>query len=873
MMRKDQSGFTLVELLIAVTIMAIVIASVCGFIIVGSKSYASGNSDISVQQEAQLALNQMSDVLIDTTRSVNYAAYDDSGAATLGLKDAEFAFEPSGKSLTMYNGVSVKANDDSETVEESNGNKNYQFYWDKAEETLFYSEIGITEQDFPIPGETGCVVLAEHVTEFSIDLTQVEEKRVVQIAMTFVNGNKEYKTSNNITIRNKVGINDAEIPALNRSVELSVTPKEGSVILEPGEEYHFSTPKVSGKNVLDKSVVWSIEGDGSGDPPAGGTTPDGSAFIDTDNGIIRIASTESASSFKVTITTNAKDSEGNHASTAVTVFVKRAHSVTLSKRNTGDSDTSGALELSAGQDFVIDANVEGVQLGIACDGCSDDVSKDKDVVTGNFLYGWQVTEGADLITVNETTGKTASFTLSNQAQKGDTITIQATSYHSVQIRNGSAYGPVQGTITLTVSESKTRDLIIDGDIKYGRAIKIGIAYPDFNKGGQGYYIVCARIKESGDAPASSDKIMLYGTNGNDAWMTPDLFGLDVSKEYYVNLQIIDPGVQFSAGDAIVQEVIADYLSNCDNSGEYNGKYAHTGMSMYMIHPPAIFYNYNNVISNGQLTLDTLYAAKGYQAINFKVDHVANTIGDPGYGQIAEYVKFRVYRGEGDDPSEWQYIYGYNIQNYYDQNGQWGGEQNIGGLSFGEITNATNMYIKLQNYSVMKAVGSYHLVPYIRYINKQQADHSYIVYYCSYESELNYEQVQFYEDAESTVHFEVKEGNINLAAYYDNRHFTGSAYFPVPSENEFRNWFELGKTSVQEKSGNINMFCSFRGSEGEVCGVYFKKITCEYIAKEDTYQIEFFYTDNQNNEYSSGKFVCKSDGSAWERQTAGTYKGN
>lgn len=872
-MRKDQSGFTLVELLIAVTIMAIVIASVCGFIIVGSKSYASGNSDISVQQEAQLALNQMSDVLIDTTRSVNYAAYDDSGAATLGLKDAEFAFEPSGKSLTMYNGVSVKANDDSETVEESNGNKNYQFYWDKAEETLFYSEIGITEQDFPIPGETGCVVLAEHVTEFSIDLTQVEEKRVVQIAMTFVNGNKEYKTSNNITIRNKVGINDAEIPALNRSVELSVTPKEGSVILEPGEEYHFSTPKVSGKNVLDKSVVWSIEGDGSGDPPAGGTTPDGSAFIDTDNGIIRIASTESASSFKVTITTNAKDSEGNHASTAVTVFVKRAHSVTLSKRNTGDSDTSGALELSAGQDFVIDANVEGVQLGIACDGCSDDVSKDKDVVTGNFLYGWQVTEGADLITVNETTGKTASFTLSNQAQKGDTITIQATSYHSVQIRNGSAYGPVQGTITLTVSESKTRDLIIDGDIKYGRAIKIGIAYPDFNKGGQGYYIVCARIKESGDAPASSDKIMLYGTNGNDAWMTPDLFGLDVSKEYYVNLQIIDPGVQFSAGDAIVQEVIADYLSNCDNSGEYNGKYAHTGMSMYMIHPPAIFYNYNNVISNGQLTLDTLYAAKGYQAINFKVDHVANTIGDPGYGQIAEYVKFRVYRGEGDDPSEWQYIYGYNIQNYYDQNGQWGGEQNIGGLSFGEITNATNMYIKLQNYSVMKAVGSYHLVPYIRYINKQQADHSYIVYYCSYESELNYEQVQFYEDAESTVHFEVKEGNINLAAYYDNRHFTGSAYFPVPSENEFRNWFELGKTSVQEKSGNINMFCSFRGSEGEVCGVYFKKITCEYIAKEDTYQIEFFYTDNQNNEYSSGKFVCKSDGSAWERQTAGTYKGN
>ena len=251
-MRKDQAGFTLVELLIAVTIMAIVTASVCGFIIVGSKSYASGNSDISVQQEAQLALNQISDVLIDTTRSVNYAAYDDSGVATLGLKDAEFSFEPSGKSLTMFNGVSVVDSDGSETIEEGNGNKNYLFYWDKADETLYYSEIDITETSFPMPGENGCVVLAERVKEFSADLTQVEEKRVVRISMTFTNGNKEYKTSNNITIRNKVGINDVTIAPLDRKVELSVIPREISVILEPGETYHFSTPKVTGKNVTDK---------------------------------------------------------------------------------------------------------------------------------------------------------------------------------------------------------------------------------------------------------------------------------------------------------------------------------------------------------------------------------------------------------------------------------------------------------------------------------------------------------------------------------------------------------------------------------------------------------------------------------------------
>ena len=84
-MRKNQKGFTIVELLIAIAILSIVIAAVCGFILVGSRSYAAGNSDISVQQEAQLALNQMSDVVIDTTRSVNYVGYDASGSPQKAL--------------------------------------------------------------------------------------------------------------------------------------------------------------------------------------------------------------------------------------------------------------------------------------------------------------------------------------------------------------------------------------------------------------------------------------------------------------------------------------------------------------------------------------------------------------------------------------------------------------------------------------------------------------------------------------------------------------------------------------------------------------------------------------------------------------------
>lgn len=881
-MRKDQSGFTLVELLIAIVIMAIVIASVCGFIIVGSKSYASGNSDISVQQEAQLALNQMSDVLIDTTRSVNYAAYDDSGAATLGLKDAEFAFEPSGKSLTMYNGISVLEESGTETMEEGNGNKNYQFYWDKAEETLFYSEIEITEQDFPMPGETGCVVLAEHVTEFSIDLTQVEEKRIVQIAMTFVNGNKEYKTSNNITIRNKVGVNDAEIPALNRSVELTVTPKEVSVILEPGEEYHFSTPKVSGRNVLDKSVVWSIEGSGSGDPPAGGATPDGSAFIDTDNGIIRIASTETAWSFKVVITTNAKDSKGDHATGTVTVNVKRAHNVTLSKRNAGDGDTSGASELSAGQDFIIDANVEGVQLGVACDGCSDDVSKDKDVVTGNFLYGWKVTEGADLITVNETTEKQASFTLSNQAKKGDTITIQATSYHSVQVRNGSTYGPVQGTITLTVTKQRDADWVpLNIGLQYGYGDQ---RYNDIPAAaGLDYthvpFIVCVRVRESLDANKDDDKVLLYYAIGADISIFPDLFDLDLQKSYYFLVQVLDPVGEGVTRDQIrnmESEIIADYNANLDDNGKYIGNKAASKQYITSIDNTALAFNYKNELYlDKSITYDTVYLANVHDTIMPKIYPDYYDSHNVFQDSIVHAVTYSIYMGDGDDMSGWKKLYYLDPDSLSYVNADGSGNTIRNGsikvdlqqTKFGDtpMYDMGDPFLKFDFNSSHKAdaCGTYHIVPGLVYRNGYRDGK---LYYPDIESryEIIYQQnvvsdhtkfkAKYYEYSNSTMHITVKLGNMHI----DNAKFKGDVYFPYPSDGSFP--FERGVKDTQYKTWlGCNGYPSAGGTKQ---WVNIEEASCTYYASKDIYEMEIFYTDN-GVKHSGGVYQCSSDGTEWE----------
>ena len=104
-MQKQNKGFSLVELIIAIAILVIVTGAVCSFIVITSRNYANGNNDIGVQQEAQLAFNQISDVVIDARNSINYAGEDGSGNFVKVLKDSEFANTPEVKKLIVYNRI------------------------------------------------------------------------------------------------------------------------------------------------------------------------------------------------------------------------------------------------------------------------------------------------------------------------------------------------------------------------------------------------------------------------------------------------------------------------------------------------------------------------------------------------------------------------------------------------------------------------------------------------------------------------------------------------------------------------------------------------------------------------------------------------
>lgn len=942
---KDQKGFTLVELLIGVVILSIVTVAVCSFIVIGSRSYAAANTEIMLQQEAQLAMNQISDVIIDTTRSVNYAGFSspEDGLAQKAVKDADFTFDPQYKSLAMFNGAGVikldadgnpiQAVDETGNpkvdgegnpvyemdIETGSGNqKNYQFYWDKENELLYYSEIDVDKETFPGIGEEGCVVLAEYVTEFTVDLTQVEEKRVVQISMTFERDNKTYHTSNNITIRNKVRVNEVDLKQLDKQVKLSVIPKENSVILEPGETYHFSTPLVTGQNIMDKSVTWSISTE---------TPPDDAAtqFTDAANGIISIATGEMADSFKVVITTNAVDSKGNPATAEVIVYVKRAKTVALSL-------DGGSQEITAGSNFTINASVEGNKLGVSCGGCDDATTIDKYVIADEYpAFGWQILSGDEYVEIVSYDNKSASFNIKADAKDGDTVEIQAASLLSAEKKYDGGSGIVYGTITLTVKGGGKIHIDWNGDLLYGNGPNL------YNAGSinsdDPVFLVCVRIKKDPAAPISDDLVMIYTTEGTNARLKPDTWFLNMNQEYVVSVQLInilsDPALRDAShnktqayndlrnalsswsgsgnswqgqrpeGDAY--NYLKNYVDNVfwpeymQNLNPTTGAYRGTKYPEYSNLMPGVVQKPRIGIESyldGKTHYDGVDAKTIYTVqrnslnISCHIGSITSTWGSAVYQNQAYY---NVYKGTGNY-TEWKQLY-YGPENYDTpptQKPSYEGTGNINNIlrfDNGELSNYVSSKAVIDfgnaggskddnyNYEIKKQlVGTYHFAPVLPYVNAPEG--VYLKVSDNYYNEM-YTGKQYCYDFTSTFNFEVKDGgnfDTKIWAYTEDGFKKGDIFFPVPSDplqfpNEFRN---LGGEEVSISYNGTYLL----SDDGKLYEPKFSEVKCRYVAERNVYELKLYYdyTDiyGITKRCCAGTFICEPDGNEWRLFNKGDY---
>lgn len=74
-MRKNNRGFTLIELIIATALLGIVVVGVFGFMMAGASSYRSVSTATRLELTARQAMNQMRDTVIDCNTAV-YTSLD-----------------------------------------------------------------------------------------------------------------------------------------------------------------------------------------------------------------------------------------------------------------------------------------------------------------------------------------------------------------------------------------------------------------------------------------------------------------------------------------------------------------------------------------------------------------------------------------------------------------------------------------------------------------------------------------------------------------------------------------------------------------------------------------------------------------------------
>lgn len=878
--QQQNSGFSLVELIIAIAILVIVTGAVCSFIIITSRNYANGNNDISVQQEAQLALNQISDVIIDATQSINYVGYDESNQPIKALKDSEFTFTPEKKALIVYNTVTPASGEGTEepstyadpgTPAEDSSTElhNYMFYWQKSDENLYFS-MADAGGSFPMPGEVDCVLLAENVTEFQVDLSQVEERRVVKLKLNFQTGTRKFEMANNITVRNKVVINNADIEPLDKRVRVNIKVKEPVVVLEPGETFHFSTPKVTGTNLLNKNVTWKIEGEVS----------EGTKMLSPNrDGILQIDSEERLKSFDVKVTTEAIDEESKkQAETTITVYVKRVTKVTLNKKSeellNPNDNILGKLEVMQGSTVVLVGTVDGVNLGNKCDSCGEDPTGDR------YLTGWTVVSGSGSLQngIQDSDHETATIQIKTDAAVGSTITIRAVS----DLSKRRPYGPVQGEITLKVVEKKNPAKPTGGQLQYGDKIKMDELLAGFTTTID-HHVICIRIVDN--SGEESDQIVAYHNTGWNIWVEPECFNLDLTKTYTFYMQALEAvskehykewqekgGYIGPEPDGVIWNEYINHVSSKAPYGYEGDVFQYSEVYYATLEPPKVAFTYNKkryvdeniVCDDYNLLSDSWNAVLGDLNFDETQDSSLNISISK---RVMNNMTYSLYVGEENDQSQWTKI------RTFDADSKQYISTELDNKYVSLSQNSHSPVLNIKDKQQLATSGTYHIVPGFQYTRSPETTLNLV-------GSQNYDTSNrgtiYYESLNSTIHVTI---SAETTMDVDSSTFKGGVCFPLPGEMKTDWRFpNLDKTDWQQT--NISWGMYFRAiAEGanNLTSITISGVNYRYVPESNAYEVEPYIEQTRDNTLkitiSLGVYRCGVNGKKWERQSEAKESNN
>ena len=923
---SDNRGVSLVELIISIAILVIVGGAVCSFILVGTNSFSRSNNDIGVQQEAQLAVNQMSDAIIDTAGSVNVRIYRDGGSFWLGgsgvMPDANIGSssdvdaDTSGinpdyidnyddvrqKLVVLYNGEAAATETPSPTptgapsYSGSRQNYSFQILWDKAgdygeKETLYLAQISVNQPSngFPLmEGDTDAdgntvefIKLAEHVEKFLIDLSQLQSKSVVKLTLELYSGERYYKTTHNIKVRNRVGINTIELNDLTPGPSDGTLKPMGPFYVEPGSVLTLPAGAIiGGKNIGVSGCKWEVVSGTSyvtGDSALLSGGPAAATSLST-IGAPNLNGSERVIQLKAI--TNATKTDGDPLdSTPVTVRIKEATKVTLTRVDSTGAAIPTSTKLNPGEEFIVKSVVSGHNFGRPCSnvGWTDD-SAIEDRITSTADYPSSL---VDLVSFD---GSKNEFTFKVKDNASSDATVEIRTHSRLAAERG--YPDIWGSISFGIEEQIHYS---SGLLKYGGNSMVPYRnWPnvDPNKATYGVYVrISTNDPHMGDA---NDKYVFFRTEGNTLSINPDMFGLDWTVPQYIGIQVFSSRRFNNIRDA-ENQVRVDYQNpanfNSDGSIRSTNNFQVSDMFFTELEVPTVELRLGNKTSNatrGGYSFDNIYVGK----TNGLQQKIWDTLsinglkinGDSNADWQALY--FKVEK-KGPNDSDWVTIEDVRVRSSRDDPEQYT-VRSINNLRFEQLhSNRTAGYRYDHNNlnngdNKAQVVGEYRLIPYI-YHRNTSSDHGNLPGEIFHSSGFTRDYTTMfskgYPDQALTLNV-INPETITLYGWVNdggNKFREGTMELVLPSDyTNFRNTFSIAPASAW----------SYKAYEGrlKVGGNTFNSqysiVASRYNEAQRRYELEFYVKYNSpdwgNINIPVGTYACSDTGGQWTKVDAGPY---
>lgn len=199
--REDNKGFTIVELLVAIAIMAVLGGAILSMVMYSSRAYQTSNRSVKLQYEQQLVVTTIKDAILETSRGIwfgkNPEETSDQSLYLIILSDTDESTEPCLAKRFKY-----------EPGDDTVPGKIYM-----SEARLSDSSITIgrlIQDDIYTDPSTRNALLADTIKDFNVDTSEVVRGRVT-FDITFQVGDREISVHPEVALRNILIKLDANI--------------------------------------------------------------------------------------------------------------------------------------------------------------------------------------------------------------------------------------------------------------------------------------------------------------------------------------------------------------------------------------------------------------------------------------------------------------------------------------------------------------------------------------------------------------------------------------------------------------------------------------------------------------------------------------